>query len=57
MKLSRRIKKELKKRILIGKDTAWNLNDVKITSVVRCIRRAKTNPTYKGLTVNGYMLG
>lgn len=57
MKISRKVKKELKKQILSNIDSAWKSKELIIDKVERFSRHAKRNATYKGLTVTSYRLG
>lgn len=57
IKLSRKIKKELKKRILSKCGVGWKTNEVRILEVKRFSRYKERSATYKGLTVVNYTLG
>ena len=56
MKLSRTIKKELKKQILHKIDSSWKSSKLKIIGVQKNSRYKNINATHRGLTVTSYSL-
>jgi len=56
MKLPRKIKKELKKKILYVIDVNWRSKDIKITQVEKHSRYSHINATHRRFTVTSYSL-
>lgn len=55
-RLPRKVKKELKKKILENIDKAWKSRNVLITSFKKNHRFSNKVATFKGISVTGYQL-